>query len=298
MKRNVKLNTFEDLLEELEKIEKAKEIKTYGVWSVYQILEHLSENLYGSLHGFPKQLPKIVRMTIGKFMLGKILKSGYMRSGYPNPNSPKKREEGDILSSLQKLRSIIDEFRNHTGSFAMHPIFDALTVEQWTSLHLIHFSLHLGYIEVVGEEKTVPPPAENSQGNSENSSESKKEEYRPAYTLSETEIIIEDEDEEPPVHLNGGKEEISEQELSLPETEQLIISQEITAGISEDNPPQTEKSSEQEKETLIDIPDATPKKKPGSKKTSSPSSKKKSEAIGSPTPPLPKAKKKGAAKKK
>lgn len=309
LRRNIKLNTFEDLLDELGKIERAKEIKTFGVWSVYQILEHMSENLYGSLHGFPKHQPRIVRMTIGKFMLRKILKSGFMRSGYPNPNTPKTREEGDILSSLQKLRSIIEEFRSHQGTFAMHPVFDKLTGEEWSSLHLIHFSLHLSHLEVVEGEKKTPVVAEKIT-----IPEPVREVSRASYVLSETEIIIEDEDEDPPAPSEQDTGVISqspESEVKSPEPEKQTYFEEKIPETPEERmsgdtglfPGEGENSEEKsgsvsKKKSSTKKNDTSSAEPIAKKRNSGSASKKKSPGAESPTPPEPKAKKKSAGKKK
>lgn len=159
MRRELKLNSFRDLEQEIEKIEKAVGLKTTGVWSVYQILQHLTDMLHGSMHGFPKHQPKIVRMTVGKYMYKKIIKSGMMRQGYPNASAPAKREDAPIQPAIQRLRSMITEFENFNGHMAMHPFFDRLNKEEWTNLHLIHFSLHLSFIADLNSlvaEKVVP----------------------------------------------------------------------------------------------------------------------------------------------
>ncbi len=159
LRRELKLNSFRDLEQEIEKIEKAVGLKTTGVWSVYQILQHLTDMLHGSMHGFPKHQPKIVRMTVGKYMYKKIIKSGMMRQGYPNASAPAKREDAPIQPAIQRLRSMITEFENFNGHMAMHPFFDRLNKEEWTNLHLIHFSLHLSFIADLNSlvaEKVVP----------------------------------------------------------------------------------------------------------------------------------------------
>lgn len=309
MQRQVKLNSFEDLLAELEKIEKARELKTSGVWSVYQLLEHMSENLYGSLHGFSRHQPKIVRMTIGKFVLRKILKSGVMRSGYPNPHTPKTREEGDILSSIQKLRSIIEEFQNHRGNFAMHPIFDKLTKEQWMQLHLIHFSMHLSFLQIVDPDLMV----DTLKNEEKNDPEPKPMESAPPtrtapYTLSDSEIIIEDEDEEP-APLTEKTDEKTDQPVSN-ETENIGKLEKIhpePEEISNRSPENTSKTKDKTSGSRIEQPVSKKKiekkkstssvKTPG-KQSSSPGISKKKVATKKKSPALPVSKKKAGTKKK
>jgi hypothetical protein len=146
LRRELKLNSFKDIEDELDKIENAAELRTVGVWSVYQILQHMTDMLHGSMYGYPKLQLKIVRMTLGRFMYNKIINTGEMKPGYPNFSAPSKREEAPILPAIQRFRAMISEFKSYTGEMAIHPFFDHLNKEQWTQLHLIHFALHLSYI--------------------------------------------------------------------------------------------------------------------------------------------------------
>jgi len=185
LRRELKLNSFRDLEKELEKIEKAVGPKTTGIWSVYQILQHLTDMLHGSMHGFPKHQPKIVRMTVGKYMYKKIIKSGVMRQGYPNASAPAKREDAPIQPAIQRLRSMITEFENYNGHTMMHPFFDRLNKDEWTKLHLIHFSLHLSFItnlenSSVKENISPPPPPEPTEKIEEPKTLAIEEEASPA----------------------------------------------------------------------------------------------------------------------
>jgi hypothetical protein len=147
MRRKVNIKTIEDLEKEINNIERAVELKTLGIWSVYQIFQHITEQLHNSMKGFPTYQPKLLRMTIGRYFLSKILKSGEMAAGYKNPYSPKNREEGNANNAIERLKETIRDFKTYDGEMSIHPIFDKLSKDQWTQLHLIHFSLHLSFID-------------------------------------------------------------------------------------------------------------------------------------------------------
>jgi hypothetical protein len=174
LRRELKLNSFKDLEDELDKIEKATELrKTVGVWSVYQILQHMTDMLHNSMHGFPKLQFKLFRITLGKFIYNKIINSGEMRQGYPNASAPAKREDAPIQPAIQRLKSMITEFENFNGHMAMHPFFDKLNKDEWTKLHLIHFSLHLSFItdleNPVVQENIAPTGTAEKNGRTKNS---------------------------------------------------------------------------------------------------------------------------------
>ncbi len=159
LRRELKLNSFKDLEDELDKIEKATELRTVGVWSVYQILQHMTDMLHNSMHGFPKLQFKLFRVTLGKFIYNKIINSGEMKAGYPNSSAPSKREEAPIPPAIQRLRAMISEFQSYSGQMAVHPVFDELNKNEWTKLHLIHFSLHLSFINHVEPKESQESPS-------------------------------------------------------------------------------------------------------------------------------------------
>ena len=216
MRRDLKLNSFKDIEDELDKIEKATELRTVGVWSVYQILQHMTDMLHGSMHGFPKLQFKLFRMTIGKFIYNSIINSGEMKAGYPNSSAPSKREEAPILPAVQRLRAMLSEFQSYSGQMAIHPVFDDLSKDQWTKLHLIHFSLHLSFINHVepkASQESPSPTEEISQSKEDGflyeekvimeQMNSDKEESSPSSSEPQTnsipEVISEDEPNEPPI---------------------------------------------------------------------------------------------------
>ena len=159
LRRELKLISFKDLEDELDKIEKATELRTVGVWSVYQILQHMTDMLHNSMHGFSNLQFKLFRITIGKFIYNKIINSGEMKAGYPNPSAPSKREEAPIPPAIQRLRAMLSEFQSYSGQMAIHPVFDQLNKDEWTKLHLIHFSLHLSFIDHIAPKESQKSPS-------------------------------------------------------------------------------------------------------------------------------------------
>ncbi|MDX1961138.1 MAG: DUF1569 domain-containing protein [Leptospiraceae bacterium] len=145
MRRKIQFVSFNDLESDLASLEISGIVQTTGIWSFYQILEHIDDNLQNSMHGFPVLFPSLIRKTIGKIGLNYLFYKGVMDSGYWNPLTAKYRIEGDERVMLQKLKSTIDEYRKFNGLFALHPVFDQLTKNEWDKLHLMHFSLHLSY---------------------------------------------------------------------------------------------------------------------------------------------------------
>jgi hypothetical protein len=54
---------------------------------------------------------------------------------------------------------MISEFQSYSGQMEVHPVFDELNKDQWTKLHLIHFSLHLSFINHVEPKESQESPS-------------------------------------------------------------------------------------------------------------------------------------------
>ncbi|MCB1142700.1 MAG: DUF1569 domain-containing protein [Leptospiraceae bacterium] len=172
MRRKIKISSWEDLIEEISRIERASDLESTGVWSAFQIIQHITENIHYSMHGFPSLKNVLFRKTIGRLFFNHMMKNKEMKPGLPNPGSPKKREEGSIVPAIQRLKWTIKEFQEFSGEMALHPVFDILSKQDWEKLHWIHFSLHLSFIkydpanlktdlnEEVIQEAVVQPPEE------------------------------------------------------------------------------------------------------------------------------------------
>jgi len=168
MNRNLRFNSLEDAVAELNRLGKGK-VTTMKLWTYFQILTHCADALEFSMSSYPRVMPGIIRKTIGKFFFNRMMKDGYMKAGAPNPSAPKTREEGDEKAALLRLQKALSAFEKFQGPFAIHPVFDELTKDQWAKLHSFHIANHLGFADIDENEesyrsketakKTVAPKA-------------------------------------------------------------------------------------------------------------------------------------------
>lgn len=147
MYRNLEFKKIEQVIEEINRIQSSPVVNTTGLWSLYQIIQHLSSNLEYSMSNYPKLFPSFLKSTVGKIAKFIVLGSNRMRSGLPNPIAPKFREEGDAKKEIKLYLERIEKFKNFQGSFASHPIFDFMTKEEWEKLHAMHAAHHLSYVQ-------------------------------------------------------------------------------------------------------------------------------------------------------
>jgi hypothetical protein len=116
-----------------------------GHWSLGQICSHLTRGIVGSVDGFPRKAPWIVRATIGPMILRRILSGGRMKEGIKLPPEALPKPESDARAEAEALRAAIAGFSAHTGPFAPHPVFGPMSRDQWDRLHRIHCAHHLSF---------------------------------------------------------------------------------------------------------------------------------------------------------
>lgn len=142
-RRTLKFDTYDDVIADIERLESADPVQL-GNWTLGRTCHHLAYYYRGSLEGYPKMLPWIVRKTFGRILLPRILKRGYMKTNGPTiPESrPTAVDEpaaiADAKALLERLKSVD---RVHPS-----PLFDHLTVDQCRRLHLIHSAHHLSFL--------------------------------------------------------------------------------------------------------------------------------------------------------
>jgi len=117
-----------------------------GNWTLAQVADHLAIFFRGSLEGFSRRMPWIVRALVGKPILGLILRKRRMRAGVQVPQVFLPGDPRDDEVAVEQLVGLIERFRNHTGPLQPSPLFCHLTRQQWTDLHLIHAAHHLSFL--------------------------------------------------------------------------------------------------------------------------------------------------------
>ena len=145
MRRDLDFRDFDPLIADLNRL-RDEGYERVGNWSLSQACDHLAIFIRGSMDGFDRMLPWIVRATVGRLLLRWVLNSRKMKAGLKVPKdflpqSP--REDDQAVASLVEL---IERFRNHKGPCRPSPLFGNLSHQQWSQLHLIHAAHHLSFL--------------------------------------------------------------------------------------------------------------------------------------------------------
>lgn len=142
-RRTVRYATLDDVMVDVDRLLQGHE--TIGKWSLGQMCNHLSETLRGSLEGFDAKVPWILRALLGGKIKRSILSTGRMREGIKLPDRFLPKAGLDARAEAEALRAAIAHYKSHVGPMAPHPMFGAMTYDEWTKLHLIHAAHHLSF---------------------------------------------------------------------------------------------------------------------------------------------------------
>jgi len=145
-RRELRFANWDEVIADAEKLLQGG-YKKLGKWSLGQVTFHLAEWLSYVMDGYPmKKLPWALRATLGKWMLKKVLKT----RSYGERGMTAKQSIGpetlDDSQGLQKLKEVVERWKNFQGECKPSPLFGQLGREKFNELHLIHAEHHLSFL--------------------------------------------------------------------------------------------------------------------------------------------------------
>ena len=117
-----------------------------GVWDLPRVCDHLSRFMRMSITSFPSTAPWYMRLVARRVAMPLVLARGRMPAGMKTFASLEPLQPAAEADAVAAFRSICDDVEHFQGDFAAHPLFGALTADQWRQLHLIHGAHHLGFL--------------------------------------------------------------------------------------------------------------------------------------------------------
>ncbi|MBI3395162.1 MAG: DUF1569 domain-containing protein [Spirochaetia bacterium] len=143
--REIQFKTYKDIAGEIEALSKKGYAKG-GSWSLGQVCRHLGYYYKGSLDGFPRLLPWIIRATLGKLLLKKALAGAKSKPGGATIPTSVFPADTDDKQAVADILALLDRLDNNPA--LMHPsaLYGNLTNAQWKLLHLRHSAHHLSFL--------------------------------------------------------------------------------------------------------------------------------------------------------
>ena len=142
MHRGIRCVNLKEVRAELDRLGGGPQ-ETTGHWSYFQILDHLTNAVEGSLKGVRRETPFWKRRILAPLLVRLFALRGYIPAGIKG--RPVERVEGDWAQALLQYRKALNSFEKHEGSFSDHPILGHLNKKQWENFHAMHFANHAGW---------------------------------------------------------------------------------------------------------------------------------------------------------
>src|ERR1700722_2219244 len=137
-RRTLAFQSLDDVVADAEKLVASPDTKMLGNWPLAQLLMHLAVAMNNSIDGIQFTAPWYMRL------MGPFLKGGFLKKGLPvGFQLPRDREAGafptpsSLPEALEKLQRRVGRLKKEKAT-ARHPVFGALTHEEWVRLHLRH----------------------------------------------------------------------------------------------------------------------------------------------------------------
>jgi Protein of unknown function (DUF1569) len=144
-RRKLAYGSFHELLDDADRLTSGP-IKTLGNWSAGQIFRHLATAYNSSIDGFTLTFPWYLRAA-GKLFKNKLV-NGPMPAGFKLPKKSGKSLVPPEVSDdegLAELYAAVERLKREPNR-ARHPLFGALSNDEWNKIHLAHASLHMSFL--------------------------------------------------------------------------------------------------------------------------------------------------------
>jgi hypothetical protein len=143
-RRRLDFRDFEALTAEVERLKRG--CTKAGSWDLGQVCDHLGRSMQASLDGFKEKAPWLLRVFLAPIFKRRIFKTRVMPAGIKGPPSLMPGPQVDETTAVKYFDAQLARVRDNTGSFQAHPFFGKLTNEEWKQFHLMHASLHVGFL--------------------------------------------------------------------------------------------------------------------------------------------------------
>jgi hypothetical protein len=140
--RQLNFHNLDEALADVDRLHRDGYEKS-GQWDLAQTCDHLTYFIKASLDGATFQVPWLLKVLLGRWVLRRILKARRMGTGNPTPQKPLPEPGGDEAAAVERYKQMVQRLRSHPGVMHASPFFGHLTPAEWCEIHLIHAAHHL-----------------------------------------------------------------------------------------------------------------------------------------------------------
>lgn len=136
---------YADIIKEIENLKK-KGYRKGGSWTLGQVCRHISYYYRGSLDGFARMLPWILRATVGKMMLKKYISGERRKPGGATAPDSVYPPDADDTEGIREALELLKRLEANRGPLHPSALFGEMTEDQWLKMHCAHSAHHLGFL--------------------------------------------------------------------------------------------------------------------------------------------------------
>ncbi|HTC22184.1 MAG TPA: DUF1569 domain-containing protein [bacterium] len=140
MPRNLRCKNFDEIRADLTLLEKGP-VETTGKWSYFQMIDHLTKGIEGSLKGTKREMPFLKRHVFGPLLYQFFALRGYIPARIKG--RPSDRIEGNEPEAVARFRKALEAFEKSEAPYSDHPILGPLDKKQWHVFHSMHYANHV-----------------------------------------------------------------------------------------------------------------------------------------------------------
>ena len=144
-RRELNFKSFDEIINEIRYLQ-TKGYTKIANWNLGQICKHISYYMKGSLDGFEKNFPWIIRVTYGKYLKNNLFSTPISK---PNQITDPKSVFPDLSDEKEAIETAIkmlNRLKENKEQLKPSSIMGDLSNEEWSYLHRRHFAQHLSFL--------------------------------------------------------------------------------------------------------------------------------------------------------
>ena len=145
-RRDLKFQSLSEVMPDVDRLLE-RGYTSVGNWTLGEVCNHLALMIQGSVEGFQYRAPWPLRKFVAPFVFRSLLKNRAMPECIKVSKSMLPKSNLDDRAEAEALRATIGYYQMQTGEPAEHPFFGKISAADWRSIHEIHCSHHLSFLQ-------------------------------------------------------------------------------------------------------------------------------------------------------
>jgi hypothetical protein len=142
-RRKLHFDSYQEVLDDVHQLA-AGQCRHLGNWSLGEICQHLAKTMDMSIDGSDAQFPWLLR-KIGPFLMKRFI-ARPMPAGFTIPKGAQVVPDSDeTAAGVAALEKAVVRLHG-TEQRKPHPLFGAMTPQQWDQMQMRHCELHLSFV--------------------------------------------------------------------------------------------------------------------------------------------------------